>query len=190
MNPKPRAGEAVPKAPFTDLLARYLAAEKAYNEVPIEDEPEVERLRAEHSAMIDEVMQSEIVAADLGEAIADVRQADEEEDGQSLTAAFLRAALGYFNTASSVADPVRASKVASAMFDLEFDVLALMHMAELTANKFDQAAAVVGGNGVCLTFKITEHEHDQFTFLLNDTAMRADRLLKRYRAAQKGEVVS
>lgn len=90
----------------------------------------------------------------------------------------------------AVPERSKAEMIAEAMDDLEFDVLAVMHLTDLASSAFERSAILLRKDVDSRTFRITEHEYDQITFLFNEVAQRADTLNRRFRAAQKGEVVS
>jgi len=82
-------------------------------------------------------------------------------------------------------------EVAWAMRSLETAVRELMHMAEIAADSFDTTfgpssrITTSGDNDV--TYRITKHEDDQMSFLINDVAVRCSRLNKAFHAAWNGE---
>lgn len=78
--------------------------------------------------------------------------------------------------------------VAHAMRMLEDQVRELMHMSDIAANSFDRAFDVQSKHEGYLTLRITDHEFDQFSFLLNNVAVRACRLERTFNDANRGEV--
>lgn len=81
-----------------------------------------------------------------------------------------------------------AEAISFAMRDLENDVRALMHMADLAACRMgDNIFFVVGCDDNSQTLRVTRHEFDQLSFLVNDVAERALVLDRKFQAASKGE---
>lgn len=78
-------------------------------------------------------------------------------------------------------------QVANAMRTLDSRIKAVVHMSDITAETFDQYFVPKRGGAVGYTFTVTEHEYQQFTFLLNDVAQRAERLHRAFLAAWAGE---
>lgn len=82
-------------------------------------------------------------------------------------------------------------EVACAMRSLETAVRELMHMAEIAADSFDTTfgpSSRMGSSGSNdVTYRITKHEDDQMSFLINDVAVRCSRLNKAFHAAWNGE---
>lgn len=84
--------------------------------------------------------------------------------------------------------------VAKAMRELENAIRELMHMADITAetydNMFSPSSRVGGNDGPSLTYRITKHEDDQMAFLVNNVASRCTNLHRSFEAAWKGEVLA
>lgn len=78
-------------------------------------------------------------------------------------------------------------QVANAMRTLDGRIKALVHMSDIAAEAFDQYFVPQHRGQNCYTFKLTEHEYQQFGFLMNDVADRAGRLHKAFLAAWVGE---
>lgn len=83
--------------------------------------------------------------------------------------------------------------VADAMRTLDGDVHALRHMSDITAESFDAIfgpASRIEKSKEGVAFRITQHEFDQFAFLVNNVAERCADLHKRFHAAWIEEQVA
>ncbi|TXH81195.1 MAG: hypothetical protein E6Q77_08685 [Rhizobium sp.] len=85
------------------------------------------------------------------------------------------------------------TEVAKAMRSLENAVRELMHMADIAAESYDTIFAPrsrLEKNSEAVTYRLTPHEDDQISFLINDVAARCSKLHKAFDAAWHGEALS
>lgn len=82
--------------------------------------------------------------------------------------------------------------VASAMMELETVVFELMHMSDITAETYDATfsprSRIKSDDPNAVTYRLTKHEDEQMSFLINNVATRCSRLHKSFHAACNGEV--
>lgn len=83
------------------------------------------------------------------------------------------------------------AEVATAMRNLECAVRELMHMADIAANTFDTtfgpSSRIASNADDNVAYRLTKHEDDQISFLINDVASRCNLLNKAFQAAWNGE---
>ncbi len=84
--------------------------------------------------------------------------------------------------------------VAAAMRELEGAIHDLMHMAEIASDTleatFCPSTRIPSPDDNSVTYRITKHEEDKITFLMNDVALRSFKLNKAFLAAWNGEQVA
>lgn len=94
------------------------------------------------------------------------------------------------NTTALAGKKATDEEVAYAMRSLEGAVRELMHMAEITADIFDETFGssnrVTAKDGKSVTYEVTIREDDQMSFLVNNVASRCNRLMKQFDAAWNG----
>lgn len=93
-------------------------------------------------------------------------------------------------TAGGEAMPAAATQeqIAEALLALENQVHELMLMSDIAANAWDNIGPPQKIEGDAIYYRCTKRERDCFDFLLNDVAVRAQRLRDSFYAGSRGEI--